>query len=209
MDSLEKGPALADAEFAYMRGRSLSQVDRCFIIVLRGEYFILKSLLESLDLIDVIVSTELPIGYLYTRPRILSRMASKRSSSPKTPSRRPKLMRASATCPQLATSNASRKDLANLQSCGATTILTRVASYSMAQHEHAMRNSPSSCSSPGQRSPESPSLESKKEPFEIAIHQCQSYLKWRLRSANLMQLETTSAFQVLRTSKSTRRMRRG
>jgi hypothetical protein len=81
-------------------------------------------------------------------------------------------MRASATCPQLATSNASRKDLASLQSCRATTILTRVASYSMAQHEHAMRASPhSTCSSPSQRSPESANLE-RKEPFEIAIHQC-------------------------------------
>jgi len=99
-----------------------------------------------------------------------------RAGSPRTPSRRPKLMRASATCPQLATSNASRKDLANMQSCGATTILTRVASYSMAQHEHASRASPhSTCSSPGQRSPESANLESRKEPFEIAIHQSGNY----------------------------------
>jgi len=87
-------------------------------------------------------------------------------------------MRASATCPQLATSNASRKDLASLQSCGATTILTRVASYSMAQHEHAMRASPhSTCSSPGQRSPESANLE-RKEPFEIAIHQSGNYFSF-------------------------------
>ena len=92
-------------------------------------------------------------------------MASLKSPS----SRRPKLMRASATCPQLATSNASRKDLANLHSCGAATILTRVASYSSAQHEHAMRTRPlSSCSSPGQ-SPE----ERRKEPFEIVISQCE------------------------------------
>ena len=92
-------------------------------------------------------------------------------ASPKTTStRRPKLMRASATCPQLATSNASRKDLASLHSCGATTILTRVASYSSAQHEHAMRTSPlSSCSSPGQITEER-----RKEPFEIAISQCES-----------------------------------
>jgi phosphatidylinositol kinase/protein kinase (PI-3 family) len=92
-------------------------------------------------------------------------------ASPKTPSaRRPKLMRASATCPQLATSNASRKDLASLHPCGATTILTRVASYSSAQHEHAMRTSPlSSCSSPGQIAEER-----RKEPFEIAISQCES-----------------------------------
>ncbi|PSS10613.1 hypothetical protein M430DRAFT_21967 [Amorphotheca resinae ATCC 22711] len=106
-------------------------------------------------------------------------MASKtqsRGSSPKTPSRRPKLMRASATCPQLATSNASRKDLASRQSCGATTILTRVASYSTAQHEYAMSSSPhSTCSSPEQRSPGSAGLGGRKEPFEVAIQQCGNY----------------------------------
>lgn len=82
-------------------------------------------------------------------------------------------MRASATCPQLATSSASRKDLSNMQSCGATTILARVASYSTAQHEHSMRVSPhSTCSSPDQRTPESTNLESRKEPCEIASGQC-------------------------------------
>ena len=81
-------------------------------------------------------------------------------------------MRASATCPQLATSNASRKDLASLHSCGATTILSRVANYSMAQNEHAVRTSPhSACRSPDQGSPESANME-RKEPFEIPIHQC-------------------------------------
>lgn len=95
----------------------------------------------------------------------LPAMASQKSPS----SRRPKFMRASATCPQLATSNASRKDLASLHSCGATTILTRVASYSSAQHEHAMRTSPmSSCSSPGQITEER-----RKDPFEITISQCE------------------------------------
>ena len=79
------------------------------------------------------------------------------------------MMRASATCPQLATSNASRKDLANLQSCGATTILTRVATYSSAHHDHAVRTSPlSSCSSPGQSTGER-----RKDPFEITISQCE------------------------------------
>jgi len=94
-------------------------------------------------------------------------MASK--SNQKTSSRRPKLMRAAATCPQLATSNACRNDLATLQSYGATTILSRVAGYS---NEQVLRMSPrSACSSPGQRSPESAS--ERKEPFEVTIHQCE------------------------------------
>jgi hypothetical protein len=81
-------------------------------------------------------------------------------------------MRAAATEPSLAYSNASRKDLATLQSSRATALLTRVATYSTAQHEHAVRNSPGSvCSSPGQRSLESASLE-RKEPFEIMVQQC-------------------------------------
>jgi hypothetical protein len=78
-------------------------------------------------------------------------------------------MRASATCPQLATSNASRKDLATLQMCRATTILNRVVSYSSAQQEHALRTRPlSACSSPGQIA-----VERRKEPFEVAISQCE------------------------------------
>jgi len=85
-------------------------------------------------------------------------------------SRRPKLMRASATAPSLAMSNASRKDLASLST--ATTLLTRVASYSTTQQEHAFRASPSSsCSSPERRTPENASLETHKESFEVAIHQ--------------------------------------
>jgi hypothetical protein len=104
-------------------------------------------------------------------------MASKlqpRGPSIRTPSRRPKLMRASATCPQLATSNASRKDLASRQSCGAATILTRVASYSAVRQEHSMTASPhSSYSSPDPRSPESASLDARKEPFEIVIQRCE------------------------------------
>lgn len=124
-----------------------------------------------------------------------------RSGSSKPTSRRPKLMRASATCPQLATSNASRKDLASLQSCGAATILTRVASYSTAQHEHDMRTPHSAYSSSG-RSPESASSENRKEPFEVAIHQC----KYRVNShtskerANGFQRGTTTAFLASRTS---------
>ena len=81
------------------------------------------------------------------------------------------VVRASATCPQLATSNASRNDLATLQSYGATTILSRVATYSSAQHEHAMRSPQSPCSSAGQ-SPESTNSNARKEPFEIGIQQC-------------------------------------
>jgi hypothetical protein len=103
-------------------------------------------------------------------------------SSSKSPSRRPKLMRASVTCPLLATSNASRKDLASRQSCGATSILTRVASYSTAQNEHAMSSSPhSSCSTPGPRSPDGSGLEARKEPFEIAIQQCQLHQRQAVR----------------------------
>ncbi|PBP20261.1 hypothetical protein BUE80_DR008913 [Diplocarpon rosae] len=59
-----------------------------------------------------------------------------RTASPKSPSasRRPKLMRAPATAPSLATSNASRQDLASLQDARAATLLTRVAISSSAQH---------------------------------------------------------------------------
>ncbi|PQE11942.1 hypothetical protein CJF31_00000074 [Rutstroemia sp. NJR-2017a BVV2] len=81
-----------------------------------------------------------------------------RGSCPKVSSR-PKLMRAHATAPSLATGNASRKDLASLQSSSrATTILTRVASYSAQQDHSSPRSSPSSsCSSPLSRSPENAS----------------------------------------------------
>ncbi|KAM3071976.1 hypothetical protein ACMFMF_007373 [Clarireedia jacksonii] len=82
-----------------------------------------------------------------------------RGSCPKVSSR-PKLMRAHATAPSLVvTGNASRKDLASLQSCSkATTILTRVASYSAQQDHRSPRSSPSSsCSSPLSRSPETSS----------------------------------------------------
>ena len=91
-------------------------------------------------------------------------------------------VRASATCPQLATSNASRKDLATLQSSGATTILSRVASYSSAQHEHAMRSPQSPCSSAGQ-SPQSANLGSRKEAFDTGNQQC-----WCLSISSLGQV---------------------
>ncbi|KAH6698946.1 hypothetical protein DL95DRAFT_455193 [Leptodontidium sp. 2 PMI_412] len=98
-----------------------------------------------------------------------------RGSSPKSPSgRRPKLMRASATAPSLATSNASRNDLASLQSARAATLLTRVASYSTAQqnYEREHRQSIGSVCSSGQGSPASPE---RKEPFEIVIQQSGNY----------------------------------
>ncbi|KAG4410577.1 hypothetical protein IFR04_016290 [Cadophora malorum] len=107
-------------------------------------------------------------------------MASKsqsRNSSPKSPSaRRPKLMRASATAPSLATSNASRNDLASLQSARAATLLTRVASYSTAQqnYEREHRESIGSVCSSGQGSPASVNGE-RKEPFEIVIQQSGNY----------------------------------
>jgi len=88
-------------------------------------------------------------------------------------------MRAAATAPSLATSNASRKDLASLQSSRAATLLNRVATYSMAQHEHGHNGTPGSvCSSPEQRSPESASMEGRKEPFEVAIHQSGNYFSF-------------------------------
>ncbi len=102
-------------------------------------------------------------------------MASKSLSRGESPAaRRPKLMRASATAPSLATSNASRKDLATLQNSRAATLLTRMASYSSAQqnYERSHRASVgSACSSTGQRSPGSASSE-RKEPFTAAISQC-------------------------------------
>jgi hypothetical protein len=53
--------------------------------------------------------------------------------------RRPKLMRSSATAPSLATSNACRSDLAYLHpSSRATTILSRVASYSPPRTDHVV-----------------------------------------------------------------------
>lgn len=83
-------------------------------------------------------------------------------------------MRASATAPSLATSNASRKDLADLQDERAATLLSRVASYS-AHHaqmgyEHGGRSSiGSACSSPG-TSPSS-SHSGRKGPFEVVRSQ--------------------------------------
>lgn len=78
--------------------------------------------------------------------------------------RRPKLVRASATAPSLATSNASRKDLSNQQSTRAASILSRMANYSTSQHDSPS----SSCSSPSQRSL---SIERRKEPYVMTVHQ--------------------------------------
>lgn len=112
--------------------------------------------------------------------QVMASKSQSRNSSPKISVRRPKLLRASATAPSLATSNASRKDLASLhcQSSGAATLLTRMASSSSAQlsyeHTRAQRASVSSgsfCVRDGQQSPESAHME-RKEPFEIVIQQC-------------------------------------
>lgn len=66
-------------------------------------------------------------------------------------------MRAHATAPSLVTGNASRKDLANLQSSSkAASILTRVASYSAQQDLGSPRSTNSAYSTPGNRSPRSP-----------------------------------------------------
>lgn len=118
----------------------------------------------------------------------MASISTTRSSSPsrKTPTRRPKLMRASATAPSLATSNASRKDLAlaGFQNSRAATLLTRVASYSSAQMGYGggsgvsggKRQSVGSfCESPVEsRSPEVNGMHmERKEPFEIVISQCE------------------------------------
>lgn len=117
--------------------------------------------------------------------------SSTRTSSPHAkrspPTRRPKLMRASATEPSLATSNASRKDLAlaGLQNSRAATLLTRVASYSSAQMGMAYggrggsgngkRQSVGSVRSLGSfcESPVEERRMERKEPFEIVISQCE------------------------------------
>ncbi|KAH8821711.1 hypothetical protein F5884DRAFT_850925 [Xylogone sp. PMI_703] len=107
----------------------------------------------------------------------MATMAQSRAMSP--PPSRPKLMRATATAPALATSNASRKDLADLPPSRATTILTRVANSSRVQSERRS-SANSTCSSPGLRSPSpgnSPSGPNK-EPFEIVNHQSGSYFSF-------------------------------
>lgn len=101
-------------------------------------------------------------------------MASKsqsRALSPKSSTRRPGLMRAAATAPSLATSNASRQDLASLQNSRAATLLTTLANYSTHHsYEHARRTSDGSmCSSPGQ-SPES-EMSARRESFEVLAAQ--------------------------------------
>ncbi|KAL2068359.1 hypothetical protein VTL71DRAFT_16457 [Oculimacula yallundae] len=99
-----------------------------------------------------------------------------RNSSPKSPSgRRPKLMRASATAPSLATSNASRNDLASLESARAATLLTRVASYSTAQQNYEREHRQSSISSVCSSNDGSPGGSARKEPFEIVIQQSGNY----------------------------------
>ncbi|KAE9374821.1 hypothetical protein N431DRAFT_438225 [Stipitochalara longipes BDJ] len=121
----------------------------------------------------------------------MASISTTRNSSPsrKFPTRRPKLMRASATAPSLATSNASRKDLAlaGLQNSRAATLLTRVASYSSAQMGYGGGNGGgkrqsvgSFCESPvDSRSPESNSMGmERKEPFEIVISQCGNYFSF-------------------------------
>lgn len=53
---------------------------------------------------------------------------------------RPRLMRSSATAPCLATSNASRNDLASLHPASrASALLSRVASYSLSRQSHDLR----------------------------------------------------------------------
>ncbi|KAG9232981.1 hypothetical protein BJ875DRAFT_60711 [Amylocarpus encephaloides] len=113
----------------------------------------------------------------------MSGKSSSRCSPSKPSSQRPKLMRASATAPSLATSNASRKDLANLQSTRASALLSRVASCSVDQNGHSHHShrhshySPSGslCSSPEEGSPAS---EAGKQPYEIAGYRSSNYFSF-------------------------------
>lgn len=90
-------------------------------------------------------------------------------------------MRAAATAPSLATSNASRKDLAlaGYQSCRAATLLNRVASYSSSRDEksgYGERNSGGFCEREGvvrTQSQDGGLGMERKEPFEIVISQCE------------------------------------
>ncbi|QSZ34839.1 hypothetical protein DSL72_007698 [Monilinia vaccinii-corymbosi] len=88
----------------------------------------------------------------------MSSKTQSRALSPKVSSR-PKLMRAHATAPSLVTGNASRQDLATLQSPSkAASILSRMAGYSSQQDQGSAspRSTNSACSTPGNRSPRSP-----------------------------------------------------
>ena len=70
---------------------------------------------------------------------------------------RPRLMRSSATAPCLATSNASRNDLANLHSASrASALLSRLASYSFSQKNHDIREPSDSSQSQSLRHSRSP-----------------------------------------------------
>jgi hypothetical protein len=139
-------------------------------------------------------------------------MSNKSSSRGSQSSHRPKLARASATAPSLATSNASRQDLANLQSTRASTLLTRVASYSSSPenahhpHHYNCRYSPPSslCSSPEQHSPTS---EVQKQPYGIASYSCKTFhTRCSSKNANWdSQRVTTSASPALKTFRITRR----
>ena len=137
-------------------------------------------------------------------------MSSSGGLSSKSSSHRPKLARASATAPSLATSNASRQDLANLQSTGASALLSRVASYSVgpdhAHHSHSYSprySSPSSLSSSPEQSPAS---ETRKEPYEVANYYCRFDYKMHTEAEALTiwQQVITSASQALRISRTTK-----
>jgi hypothetical protein len=79
-------------------------------------------------------------------PNLSHQSSSSRGSSSRIQvGRRPKLMRASATAPCLATSNASRNDLASLNPTSrASVMLSRVASYSSSQQDSEDQIQPSS-----------------------------------------------------------------
>lgn len=63
-----------------------------------------------------------------------------RSPAPRGSCQRPRLMRSSATAPCVATSNASRNDLASLHPTSrALTLLSRVASYTLSRHDPELR----------------------------------------------------------------------
>src|SRR4051812_4554127 len=85
-----------------------------------------------------------------------SQASTSRGSQARTPvCQRPRLMRSSATAPCLATSNASRNDLASLHPASkASTLLSRMASYSLNRQSRDLRISSNSCQSksPGRHS---------------------------------------------------------
>ncbi|OWP02663.1 hypothetical protein B2J93_6496 [Marssonina coronariae] len=86
-------------------------------------------------------------------------------------------MRAAATSPSLAKSNASRQDLASLQDARAATLLTRVAINSSAQQPGGYRRQGSD-NEHGSPSSTKTGHEMRKEPFEVMVQQSGNYFSF-------------------------------